>query len=199
MDGYTFAQIIRNDEKYREYRTIPIVGISASAGTEDLEKAKKSGINENMSKPIKLKDFKNLLDKYLSENDDDLISNNKTTDSISVSPNLEVKLDLREINELSNNDSEFVNNMVHTFIESTTEELNNLKLALIKKDSNSVSMLAHKIVSPCRHFGLINICSILKEIELHCKMENVIDWVMIEDKINTINNQLLLVIKNSKP
>ena len=199
MDGYTFAQIIRNDEKYREYRTIPIVGISASAGTEDLEKAKKSGINENMSKPIKLKDFKNLLDKYLSENDDDLISNIKTTDSISVSPNLEVKLDLREINELSNNDSEFVNNMVHTFIESTTEELNNLKLALIKKDSNSVSMLAHKIVSPCRHFGLINICSILKEIELHCKMENVIDWVMIEDKINTINNQLLLVIKNSKP
>lgn len=199
MDGYTFAEIIRNDEKYSKYKNIPIVGISASAGTEDLDKAQKSGINENMSKPIKLKDFKNLLDKYLSENETNLINNNYSTDSIGDSSFLEEKLDLREINELSNNDNEFVNNMIHTFIESTTEELNNLNLALIQKDSKSVSMLAHKIVSPCRHFGLVNICSILKEIELHCKMDNDVDWVMIKDKINTVSKQLLLVIKNSKP
>jgi len=199
MDGYSFAEIIRNDEKYSEYKNIPIVGISASAGTEDLDKAQKSGINENISKPIKLKDFKNLLDKYLSENETNLINNNYSNDSIDDSSFLEEKLDLREINELSNNDNDFVNNMIHTFIESTTEELNNLNLALIQKDSKSVSMLAHKIVSPCRHFGLVNICSILKEIELHCKIDNDVDWVIIKDKINTVSKQLLLVIKNSKP
>lgn len=199
MDGYTFAQTIRNDDKYFANKNVPIVGISASAGTEDIDKAQKSGINENISKPIKLKDFKNLLDKYLTNKKEQLINNNKTDFNNDDSISLEFKLDLREINELSNNDIDFVNNMIHTFIESTIEELDNLKIALDKKDSNLVSMLAHKIVSPCRHFGLTNICKILKDIELHCKIEKNVDWMMIENKINIVNNQLLLVIKNSKP
>lgn len=199
MDGYTFAQTIRNDDKYYAYKNVPIVGISASAGTEDLDKAQKSGINENISKPIKLKDFKNLLDKYLSNKNENLINNNKSDFNSEDSTSLEFQLDLREINELSNNDIDFVNNMIHTFIESTMEEINNLNIALEKKDSNLVSMLAHKIVSPCRHFGLTNICKILKDIELHCKIEENVDWIMIENKINTASKQLLLVIKNAKP
>lgn len=63
MDGYEATKIIKSTDKYNE-KKVPIIAISASAFQEDIDNAKRAGVDYFLAKPIDNLKLKKLLDKY---------------------------------------------------------------------------------------------------------------------------------------
>lgn len=63
MDGYQATKFIKETDKYTTYQT-PIIAVSASAFEEDVENAKRAGIDDFLAKPIEVAKLKALLVKY---------------------------------------------------------------------------------------------------------------------------------------
>lgn len=63
MDGYEATRFIKLTDKYKKLNT-PIIGVSASAFEKDIEKAKESGIDYFLSKPLEVEKIKALLLKF---------------------------------------------------------------------------------------------------------------------------------------
>ncbi|MFH6769147.1 response regulator [Gaetbulibacter aquiaggeris] len=63
MDGYEATKLIKASEKYAKHE-IPIIAVSASAFEEDIQNAKKAGIDDFLAKPIESDKLKELLIKY---------------------------------------------------------------------------------------------------------------------------------------
>ena len=64
MNGYDAARTIRN----AGYTAIPIIAMTANAFADDVQAAKKAGMNEHVSKPINVKHLKAVLETYLRRN-----------------------------------------------------------------------------------------------------------------------------------
>lgn len=64
MDGYETTKAIRNMQN-PEIANIPIVAVTANVFSEDIVKAKESGMDDYMSKPIKKEQISNILLKYI--------------------------------------------------------------------------------------------------------------------------------------
>lgn len=62
-DGYDATRAIRSSA--RDYcKRVPIVAMTANAFAEDVERAKESGMNDHLSKPIEIEKLKATLAKY---------------------------------------------------------------------------------------------------------------------------------------
>ena len=66
MDGYEATRQIRGLE-YPSAATIPIVAMTANAFLEDVEKARESGMNDHIAKPINSKELWNMMNKYIAD------------------------------------------------------------------------------------------------------------------------------------
>lgn len=63
LDGKEATALIRGSDR-EDAKSVPIIAISANAFTEDLDTARKAGINEYLTKPIDTRKLFDLLDKY---------------------------------------------------------------------------------------------------------------------------------------
>ncbi|GAA4231057.1 hypothetical protein GCM10022291_02640 [Postechiella marina] len=63
MDGYEATERIKSSSKYKAHN-VPIIAVSASAFEKDIERAKASGVDYFLSKPIEKDKLKDLLSKY---------------------------------------------------------------------------------------------------------------------------------------
>lgn len=64
MDGYKASEKIR-ELKRNDAKDIPIIAITANAFKEDIDKAKLSGMNSHLAKPVDLNSLVNMLYKYI--------------------------------------------------------------------------------------------------------------------------------------
>ena len=64
MDGYEMTESIRRMEQERDYKRVPIVAITGAAMTGDKERCLAVGMDDFLSKPIKLNDLKQILQKW---------------------------------------------------------------------------------------------------------------------------------------
>lgn len=64
MDGYQSTELIKATSKYANHN-IPIIAVSASAFVKDIERAKTSGVDHFLSKPIEKAKLKELLARYI--------------------------------------------------------------------------------------------------------------------------------------
>lgn len=57
MDGYTGKEKIRSYEKKNNLKRTPIIALSALSSSSEIEKAKKFGCDNDLSKPVKKDQF----------------------------------------------------------------------------------------------------------------------------------------------
>lgn len=63
MDGLKATEVIRSLER-EDAKTIPIFAMTANAFSEDVESAKRAGMNEHIAKPIRMKDLMAKISRY---------------------------------------------------------------------------------------------------------------------------------------
>ncbi|MGA0199218.1 MAG: response regulator, partial [Prochlorotrichaceae cyanobacterium] len=63
LDGYATTQALRSQDQYRD---LIIIGLTAYAMTEDRERCLEVGMNDYLTKPLKMADLSTTLQKWLA-------------------------------------------------------------------------------------------------------------------------------------
>jgi signal transduction histidine kinase/DNA-binding response OmpR family regulator len=137
MDGLTATRRIRELETGR--RT-PIVALTANAMAGQLERCTEAGMDGFLTKPLELVRLREVLDRYgLAMNTQD---SPQTPASEESAP---APVDLARLNELTDGDPEFTQELTATFIASGEQVMAEIQAALEAFDRTALSRAAHKL------------------------------------------------------
>ncbi len=178
MGGLEATEIIRKELKL----TTPIIAFTANAFKTEIDKCKKAGMDDYVTKPF----------------DEDILI--ETIAKYTVNKNLsrpeslqtEKLYDLSSLFTLSRGNSEFVIKMSAIFVEQTTDIIKKATTAINLNDFAEASRLIHKIRPSVESLGIKSIIKELKHFEKIAKETS--DKEQILALFNTIKDILELVI-----
>ncbi len=178
MDGYEATKAIRSGESARSQ--VPIIALTANATRKDIEKCLASGMNDCVPKPFTPEDLFRVLLKH---------SGNKS--KIPRSP-AEVEkekgpklTDLSYLQSVSNNDKQFIQEMITTFLESMPKSIVEIVRCVEVKDWESLAKAIHKIKPSLTMMGMQALKSSAIELEQMCKSEILVKAIPSEIELFT--------------
>jgi CheY-like chemotaxis protein len=65
MDGFETTRAIRKREKADHRDAIPVIALTANVQASDLQACREAGMNEHLSKPIRMEALRKILATYL--------------------------------------------------------------------------------------------------------------------------------------
>jgi signal transduction histidine kinase/CheY-like chemotaxis protein len=164
MDGYETTKHIR--EKFTEPKSkIPILGLSAHAFKEEVEKGKSMGMDDFLSKPI---EPKKLIEKIKDLTDTKAIRTKKTEDKPDINETRPDKLllSLNFFSKLFKNDTEKIKKTITAYLNETPIQLKNLETNLKGENFEFLRLTAHSMKSTFRYIGRNDLSDIAKQIEM---------------------------------
>lgn len=162
IDGLKATQFIRQEMRIME-SDMPVICISAASVNEDWVKYRNSGMNAFLPKPFS---EETLLTTILSViQDNDSVTDVGPITSTAIPSGSGEKINLKNLYHISGGDELFVKQMLISFIDSTKSGLNEMQAAVSSGNFEQVAELAHKMMPPCRHLGVSDLASLLKNIE----------------------------------
>jgi PAS domain S-box-containing protein len=156
MGGIEATEIIRNTLQL----TTPIIALTANAFKTEIDKCKKAGMDDYVTKPF---DEDILIETIAKHTTNKKIATPKTENPTILATNQHY--DLSSLNSLSRGNREFILKMVVVFIEQASEVIEKVALAISQNDFIEVSRLIHKIKPSVESLGITSIISELKLLE----------------------------------
>jgi PAS domain S-box-containing protein len=164
MDGYEATRAIRLMDSHK--RHVLIIALTANATKTDIQKCLSSGMNDYLPKPFTPDDlyrkiFRNPAIKKLNENPAD-----------TAQPSHQATFDLTYLRRISDNNQDFLQEMVQTFIQSIPPVLNEMNQALSEKNWQRLSRLAHQIKPSFSLMGMEALRKTILYIETNAEKSN---------------------------
>jgi PAS domain S-box-containing protein len=160
MDGYEATRSIRLMDAPKS--EIPIVALTANATKNDVEKCLASGMNDYLPKPFTPDDL------YRKIVDELKIKPAKKRE-IKVTPseksNSNNRFDLTYLRSISNNNEDFITEMIQTFVQSIPGILLEMEACLEEEKWEKLSKLAHQIKPSFTLLGIHDLRSVILFIE----------------------------------
>jgi len=158
MDGYETTKHIR--EKFTSPKNeTPILGLSAHAFKEEVEKGKSMGMNDFLSKPIEPKKLIEKIKNLTNKKAKDKLDSDKTISDKSL-------FDLSFFNKLFKNDTVKIKKTVTAYLNETPIQFKNLETSLKNNDFETLKLTAHSMKSTFRYIGRNDLSDIAKQIEI---------------------------------
>jgi CheY-like chemotaxis protein len=139
----------------------PIVAFTANALKGDKDRYLEAGMNAYISKPFMPEELYKILVKYYTPVEQGRIVQNK-----------QQLTNLSNLRKMSNNDEQFVNDMIETFITNTPEILDDMNKALAKESWKDVGALAHKLKPNLAFMGIDSLQELVINVEKSGKTSN---------------------------
>lgn len=193
MDGFEATKSIRSLVD-AEKKNIPIIALTANATRKDYEKCLAEGMDDCITKPFTPDDLFKVLNRYRPVAvtvSSPPISFEKKDHKIKKS-----KIDFSYLKTVSNNDQEFIDEIVNTFIGTIPEHLRQIKTFLENNNRKEVAHVVHKIKSSLSLLGLQDIKNQAIEIENSSKLETVAPGFV--DKVNAFIEALTFEMNHLK-
>lgn len=169
MDGYTATSEIRKLEK-NQNKHIPIIAMTAHALKGDRAKCIAAGMDDYISKPIDIKALAATLSHWLQM---------KQTDHA----NQVSLINMERMREIFGDDMPSIYNFLKSFIDSTTQLLNELEFHIKNKNIQDTKSLFHQLKGSSANSGVITISDLcIKAEEKVLKSE----WINVEKYFQTI-------------
>jgi PAS domain S-box-containing protein len=170
MNGFEATEYIRNTMKL----DIPIIALTADVTTVDLEKCKKIGMNDYISKPIDDKLLYKKIGKYLNKESEEKPNIMKPEETGANRSNNGKVTNLEFLKQLTKNTPEMITEMIKVYLEETPQLISKMKEGYEKKDWEQVRATAHSITPSFSTMGISqDYTAMAKEIqELAKKGEN---------------------------
>jgi CheY-like chemotaxis protein len=155
MDGLTAAGKIREIEASESHRKrTPIVALTANAMRGDQERCEAAGMDGFLTKPIDVERLRDTLVKYglMAEVNSQPADTQMTQPQELSSPaeqHTPPPVNLARLNEITDGDAEFAQELIATFIDSSAQQLVELHAALQAADRAAVARTAHKLKGAC--------------------------------------------------
>lgn len=165
MDGYEVARQIR----HRSGSAVPIIAITAHAGSAEKEKCRRFGMNDCLQKPFLKKDLIQLLLQYAKTTTEPISESNPQHDpGDGVDPNI----DLAYLLSISNGKPERLQEMAEIFLDQVPKELSNVQVAIQQGDFNRLAVVAHSMQSTVAYMGMgQSLGPLLRELETQAKQK----------------------------
>ena len=184
MDGLNATQKIRT--KYKNKTTPYIVAMTANAMHGDREKCLAAGMNDYVSKPIRVIELINALrnsrnhsssqeESHEAQIGSSLIQQDSTAGAISVPG---VKLDETALNtllEVVGNDTSSLVELIDVFLSDCDNYLESIKSGIKSNDCALVRRAAHTLKSGARDFGDTDFFSMAKSVEELARNESLVE------------------------
>ncbi|WP_257288173.1 ATP-binding protein [Endozoicomonas sp. SESOKO2] len=204
MSGYEATSLIRKRESTLHLPHIPIIAMTANAMEGDREKCLASGMDDYLSKPIKVNTLKEKLDQWLVndlESDIELLSETiETGDSLELKNSLELKDSLVLKDSLESEDQELILNMatlntlkdimeeefdtlVESYLEDAPSLLKDIQNASKEADLQIMIRAAHTLKSSSNNFGASLLAGIALEVEKMGKDNQLSDAIELIPKL----------------
>ena len=146
MDGLTATREIRAQRGTR--RLVPIVALTASAMTDELERCLAAGMDGLLTKPLEFDRLRAALLKY----------NARSTQAQPVEPPQQAEhkkveaepIDLPRLREMIGEDETYTGDLCRTYVSTSTEIVEQLDRALERDDRHALAALGHKLKGSSR-------------------------------------------------
>ncbi|MGR9012272.1 MAG: response regulator [Gammaproteobacteria bacterium] len=162
MDGYELTTSIRAQENGS--RHIPIIALTANALKDEAERCRAIGMNDYLSKPVRLVQLKLMLEKWLSKAADS---------SLDLPDPPALPVDVNVLKAMVGDDSEVISEFLHDFRNCAAQIAAELNIAYEAGQVAQVGALAHKLKSSARSVGALRLGERCAEIEQASKDERI--------------------------
>jgi two-component system sensor histidine kinase/response regulator len=141
MDGLTAAREIRRAEA--PGRRVPIVALTASAMTDELDRCRAAGMDGLLTKPLQPLRLREILERHGlgSMRETGARDGTRSPTERVVTP----ALDLERLRTLVGDDPQFMEELCRTFMASSTRLIEELRLAVAAGNRPQVKAVAHKL------------------------------------------------------
>lgn len=162
MDGYTLAQIIRQEEGGRS--RIPILALTANALRGETNRARAIGMDEYLTKPVQLHLLRAALEKWMPQKMDEA--------EVPVLPAMSPRnrntlplVDVSVLEGLVGTDQAVVNSLLSQFLVACGRLVGELRDAYVVGDLVRISTTAHRLKSACRSVGAVFLGDLYAQLE----------------------------------
>lgn len=187
MGGIEATEIIRKELNL----TTPIIALTANAFKTEIDKCKKAGMDDYVTKPF---DEDILIETIAKHTVNKKISPPKL--KFSKKSSIEKLYNLTSLQNLSRGDNEFIVKMISIFIEQTTDVIKEIREAILLDDFLEVNRLIHKIKPSVESLGITSIISEIKLLEKADDKEQIrILFAKVKEVLEQTVLQLLDYIK----
>ena len=171
MDGLSATRQIREREKQLSQKSPVIIAMTANAMQGDKEICLEAGMNDYISKPIRVQELINALYQYESHynRNKEIIEHKEEimTDSNSISP---ATLDQTAWNELleivSDGDNELLIELIDSYLEDAPELIKSIQEGIAKSEASLLQRAAHTLKSSSASLGAATLSEFCKQLEL---------------------------------
>jgi signal transduction histidine kinase/DNA-binding response OmpR family regulator len=212
MDGLTATKSIRDSLSKVKKHHIPIIAMTAHALRGHREKCFQAGMNDYLTKPLSIdllakaiektgvassiQSIKHDKNKTAPCQDNDKTKRNIQLNKKKVKPDNGQKIDpeIFDRNSLKarvGGNEQVLESIVQLFINETPKQMNDLKNAIVAKDSKTATNIAHSIKGSAGNFGALKMRTIAYDIEKLCRENHL-------DKAKEMFNQLELSYETLK-
>ncbi len=169
MDGLEASKEIRRIED--KNRHTPIIAMTAKALKGDREACLNAGMDDYLSKPVKLGDIENILFKWIPDKNiknvfnlnPEIQNENVSILSKSSSINRETIEELLKLTEQAG--VSFFVTLVESFKQDGRNYIKNMKTALEEKNINNLKAVSHSLAGTSGNMGALKVYDVCKKIE----------------------------------
>ncbi|MBF0408009.1 MAG: response regulator [Candidatus Riflebacteria bacterium] len=180
MDGYEVTRIIRENERKSGKKKLPIIAMTAHSFQGEREKCFQAGMDDFISKPVRLEDISFLLNKWLSEMkipsvtsevinspDSTLPANVTPEDSGFLPKTVKRWKDLAKA--LGANDTI---ELLDIFFTTSMENIERIAAAWKSRDIKLLDRETHNFKGSCANMGMEKLMELCKKLEKHHSVED---------------------------
>ncbi len=166
-DGYELAQAIRAEEAIDPRARVPIVALTANAITGEANRAKALGIDDYLTKPLKLDLLAHALAQWTSPlRAAPRIEATTASAPPEAQPGAEQSIvDIGILKEIVGDDVETVQALLAEYVECSSELAGQLRARLSTGRGSEAAAIAHKLKSSSRSIGALPLGDLCAEIE----------------------------------
>ena len=163
MDGLEATRRIRqNTTAWQQPR---IIAMTANAMQGDKEACLDAGMDDYLSKPVRVEELVAALHKCLAVEVESVISVEETTIDSPSSPVIDTQI-LQATRGLAGGNTEFITQLVEIYLKESDKLLETMSEAVASQDIETLGSAAHKLKSGSASLGAIALSNMCKELEL---------------------------------
>jgi CheY-like chemotaxis protein/HPt (histidine-containing phosphotransfer) domain-containing protein len=184
MDGFELARKIREDESRPNVAT-PVIATTAAAMPSTITLARSIGITDILTKPYTPDQLLQVLNKYLNEDETEIIMEVQNISGYEFHPGL----DVRYLNTLYESNIGYAIDLFEIFVMTIQEEMGKLETVVKDRDWEKLKFQVHKIKPNFSMVGLTWITARMEQLEAHLRKAEELDMIpgMLQEIITEVN------------